>query len=155
MAKIQDIVKVEIKRETNFVRSQNLDKILVVSSTYTGGTPYKIYTDLDAVLEDGYDIDTFEYKSASEIFGQEVAPDYFILTGSNTLSTANDYVNFISSFMGVNDQWLYLITDVMFRPTSVSFTETVKTNTVKAISQYIETTEKFYVLGLGYSTSAP
>lgn len=115
MATIQDVVSVEIRRETNFVQTQNLDKILIVTKHYNSTGAYQQFSSLDDAIAAGYTLSAtpWVYNAVREVFSQDVVPSYVLVTGNSALTNGQSYVDFISNFGGSNGQWLYLITDVV------------------------------------------
>lgn len=137
MATIDSIVKVQITRETNFPTVQDLSTMLILTkdALLDSDNLTKIYTSVDEVVDDGYDIDSFVYKATSLAFSQDIRPSKVIVGLRN--ESESTVVNDLTDVMEENNQWLYLITDVTGE------------TAIKNIAQYIETTKKFYVFARG------
>lgn len=127
---ITEVVTVNIIRETSFVREADLNTIAIISNNTTFTENYRIYTNLDQVIDDGFDTDTFIYKAVATAFGQEIKPKKIIVTGGAVAT--GGYVQKIVDTRASNNQFLFLITDA---------TENAD---IEAIAEYVEAQELFY-----------
>lgn len=134
MSSIKEVVTVNIIRETSFIREADLGTMVIISNNEVFADDYRIYTNLDQVIEDGFDTDTYIYKAVAVAFGQEVRPKKIIVTGGAV--TTGGYVEKIVSTIASYDQFLFVITDA------------TADADIEAIAQYIETQELFYAISV-------
>lgn len=134
MARIEDVVKVEINRLTNSVTTRDLETILVLTEHdvfSADSLKYRIYTDTKDMLEDGFTTTDNAYIMVSRIFAQDPRPTK-VLVG--TKATAESYLEALVKQQSVYNKFFYVITDA----TEVTDKE--------AIADYVETQNRlFYV----------
>ena len=72
MATIDNVVKVEIVRQSNNVTVRDLETILILTkhSRFTVGEDYRIYESTTDMLEDGFVTSDAAYVAAQRIFAQ-------------------------------------------------------------------------------------
>ena len=131
MASIQSIVSVSIERATNQATTQDLNTIAILTEHTRFVEDYKIYSSLTEMTEDGFLVGDKAYKYAQAAFSQNPRPPQLVVGKKAALDS---YVEAIQELEAAYNQWLFLITDA----------ESDADHT--AITAYIETTEKFYVL---------
>lgn len=129
---IQEVVNVTIYRETSFIREADLNTMVIISNNTTFTDPYRIYTNMDQVIDDGFDTDSYIYKAVAAAFGQEIKPRRIVVTGGAVAT--GGYVNKIVDTRAKFNQFLFVITDA-----------TASTD-IEAIAAYVETQELFYAL---------
>lgn len=129
---IQEVVTVNIIRETSFIREADLNTIAIISNNTVFTDAYRIYTNLDQVVDDGFDTDTFIYKAIATAFSQDIKPKKIVVTGGAVLTGA--YVQKIVSTRAAYNQFLFVLTDATADADQ------------EAIAQYVETQELFYGL---------
>lgn len=133
MATIDNVVKVEIVRQSNNVTVRDLETILVLTNhtRFTADEDYRIYESTTDMLEDGFLTTDAAYIAAQRIFAQDPRPSKVVI---GVVKTDETYVEAIVRQQGVYNKFLYVITD--------TDTDTEK----EAIADYVETQSRmFYV----------
>ena len=127
---ITEVVNVTIIRETSFIREADLNTIAIISNNPTFTNTHRIYTNLDQVIDDGFDTDTFIYKAISTAFAQDIRPKKVVVTGGEVAT--GEYVQKISDTRAAFNQFLFVITDAS------------ADTDIEAIAAYVEAQELFY-----------
>ena len=133
MATIDNVVKVEIVRQSNNVTVRDLETILILTkhSRFTVDEDYRIYESTTDMLEDGFVTSDAAYVAAQRIFAQDPRPSKVVVGVVNDTET---YVEALVRQQGAYNKFLYVITD--------ADTDAEK----EAIADYVETQSRmFYV----------
>lgn len=133
MATIDNVVKVEIVRQSNNVTVRDLETILVLTehTRFTSDENYRIYESTTAMLEDGFLTTDAAYIAAQRIFSQDPRPSKVVV---GVVKDEETYVEALVRQQGAYNKFLYVITDAA--------TDTEK----EAIADYVETQSRmFYV----------
>lgn len=133
MATIDNVVKVEVVRQSNNVTVRDLETILVLTNhtRFTADEDYRIYESTTDMLEDGFLTTDASYVAAQRIFAQDPRPSKVVI---GVVKTDETYVEAIVRQQGAYNKFLYVITDAA--------TDTEK----EAIADYVETQSRmFYV----------
>lgn len=129
MATIEDVVKIDINRETSTVTLRDLQTMLILTEHEAFTEDYRIYTEARQMLEDGFKVDDKAYKAASKAFSQDPRPAKVMI---GRKGVGESYVDAIVRQQGANSKFFYLITDA-------------KDDTDKeAISDYVETQNRMF-----------
>lgn len=129
-SKLSEVVNVVIRRETSFIREADLNTMAIVSNNTTFTDAYRIYTNIDQILDDGFDTDSYVYKAAAMAFGQEIKPAKIVVTGGAVAT--GGYVTKLTSTLNAYNQFLFVVTDA-----------TAEAD-ILAIAAYVQTQELFY-----------
>lgn len=112
MLTVDDIIKVNITRETSSKTIRDLQTIAVLSKHEVFPETYRIYTNSADMLVDGFATTDFAYIAVSDILSQnpQVAE---VVVGKAVEGDAGtvDYVANILELQGANSNWFFLITD--------------------------------------------
>lgn len=133
MATIDNVVKVEVVRQSNNVTVRDLETILVLTNhtRFTADEDYRIYESTTDMLEDGFVTSDAAYVAAQRIFSQDPRPSKIVV---GVVKTDETYVDAIVRQQGAYNKFLYVITDAA--------TDAEK----EAIADYVETQSRmFYV----------
>lgn len=133
MATIDNVVKVEVVRQSNNVTVRDLETILVLTkhSRFAADEGYRIYESTTDMLEDGFVTSDAAYVAAQRIFAQDPRPSKVVV---GVVEDTETYVEALVRQQGVYNKFLYVITDAA--------TDTEK----EAIADYVETQSRmFYV----------
>ncbi len=133
MATIDNVVKVEVVRQSNNVTVRDLETILFLTkhTRFTADEDYRIYESTTAMLEDGFLTTDAAYIAAQRVFAQDPRPSKAVV---GVVKDGETYVEALVRQQGVYNKFLYVITDAA--------TDTEK----EAIADYIETQSRmFYV----------
>lgn len=133
MATIDNVVKVEVVRQSNNVTVRDLETILVLTkhTRFTTDEDYHIYESTTDMLEDGFETTDKAYVAAQRIFSQDPRPSKVVI---GVVKDAETYVEAIVRQQGTYNKFLYVITDAT--------TDAEK----EAIADYVETQSRmFYV----------
>lgn len=136
MASIDNVVGVSITAETTFPTVRDLNTIAVLSEHTVFAEDFRVYESAAALLDDGFLIGDFAYKSASLIFQQNPRARKVII--GKKLS-ADSYVTAITKLIAATNQWLFLITDA------------ATDADILAIAGFIQTSRKLF----GFSSNDP
>lgn len=127
---LKEVVSVVINRETSFIREADLNTTLILSNNTKFTDAYRIYTDLDALIDDGFDTDSFVYKAVQLAFSQSPRPKKIVVSGG-TVATGG-YVTKITNTRAAYNQFLFLVTDA------------TADADIEAIAAYVQAQELFY-----------
>lgn len=133
MATIDNVVKVEVVRQSNNVTVRDLETILVLTkhSRFTADEDYRIYESTTDMLEDGFVTSDAAYIAAQRIFSQDPRPSKIVV---GVVKDGETYVEALVRQQGAYNKFLYVITDAA--------TDAEK----EAIADYVETQSRmFYV----------
>lgn len=137
MATIDNVVKVEVVRQSNNVTVRDLETILILTkhSRFTVDEDYRIYESTTDMLEDGFLTSDAAYIAAQRIFAQDPRPSKVVVGVVKTVDlTTETYVEALVRQQGAYNKFLYVITDAA--------TDAEK----EAIADYVETQSRmFYV----------
>lgn len=140
MATINDVVKIEIKRQSNQVTTRDLETILVLTTHNRFTDSQRVYTDTTDMLEDGFLVTDSAYKAVSLIFSQDPRPSKVVVGKKE----ANDtYVEAIVKQQAGKLKFFYVITDAS--------TDADK----EAIADYVETQSRLFYVFADYNTLTP
>lgn len=129
MTEIQDIVNVQITRQTETVDRVSFGTPLFLVAVTTVTERVKTYSNIDAVGDDYNETDV-AYKMAQAAFSQEIRPRR-IMIGQK--ASAETYTEALSAIVDVNNDWYALAA------------ETIDATEIKAIAAWMETRRKIYV----------
>lgn len=134
MIDLSNFVKVSITRLTNFATVRDLNTIAIMAKHTVFSSPevYREYTSIDEVSEDGFDEGDYVYDAVNIIFSQNPKPQKVIV---GVVGTTQPYDEAIQSLSNATNQWLWVITDDRNKASQLD------------TAAYIETTEKFYMIG--------
>lgn len=133
MATIDNVVKVEVVRQSNNVTVRDLETILALTkhTRFTEDEDYRIYESTTAMLEDGFLTTDAAYIAAQRVFAQDPRPSKVVV---GVVKDGETYVQALVRQQGAYNKFLYVITDAA--------TDTEK----EAIADYVETQSRmFYV----------
>lgn len=133
MATIDNVVKVEVVRQSNNVTVRDLETILFLTkhTRFTADEDYRIYESTTAMLEDGFLTTDAAYIAAQRVFAQDPRPSKVVV---GVVKDGETYVQALVRQQGTYNKFLYVITDAA--------TDTEK----EAIADYVETQSRmFYV----------
>lgn len=133
MATIDNVVKVEVVRQSNNVTVRDLETILFLTkhTRFTADEDYRIYESTTAMLEDGFLTTDAAYIAAQRVFSQDPRPSKVVV---GVVKDGETYVQALVRQQGVYNKFLYVITDAA--------TDAEK----EAIADYVETQSRmFYV----------
>lgn len=133
MATIDNVVKVEVVRQSNNVTVRDLETILVLTkhTRFAADEGYRIYESTTAMLEDGFLTTDAAYIAAQRVFAQDPRPSKVVV---GVVEDSETYVQALVRQQGTYNKFLYVITDAA--------TDTEK----EAIADYVETQSRmFYV----------
>lgn len=133
MATIDNVVKVEVVRQSNNVTVRDLETILVLTehTRFTADENYRIYETTTDMLEDGFLTTDAAYIAAQRVFSQDPRPSKVVV---GVVKDGETYVQALVRQQGAYNKFLYVITDAA--------TDTEK----EAIADYVETQSRmFYV----------
>lgn len=133
MATIDNVVKVEVVRQSNNVTVRDLETILALTkhTRFTEDEDYRIYESTTAMLEDGFLTTDAAYIAAQRIFAQDPRPSKVVV---GVVKDGETYVQALVRQQGAYNKFLYVITD--------ADTDAEK----EAIADYVETQSRmFYV----------
>ena len=133
MATIDNVVKVEVVRQSNNVTVRDLETILALTkhTRFTEDEDYRIYESTTAMLEDGFLTTDTAYIAAQRIFAQDPRPSKVVV---GVVKDGETHVQALVRQQGAYNKFLYVITD--------ADTDTEK----EAIADYVETQSRmFYV----------
>ena len=133
MATIDNVVKVEVVRQSNNVTVRDLETILFLTkhTRFTADEDYRIYESTTAMLEDGFLTTDAAYIAAQRVFAQDPRPSKVVV---GVVKEGETYVQALVRQQGTYNKFLYVITDAA--------TDTEK----EAIADYVETQSRmFYV----------
>ena len=133
MATIDNVVKVEVVRQSNNVTVRDLETILFLTkhTRFTADEDYRIYESTTAMLEDGFLTTDAAYIAAQRVFAQDPRPSKVVV---GVVKDGETYVQALVRQQGTYNKFLYVITDAA--------TDAEK----EAIADYIETQSRmFYV----------
>lgn len=133
MATIDNVVKVEVVRQSNNVTVRDLETILFLTkhTRFTADEDYRIYESTTAMLEDGFLTTDTAYIAAQRVFAQDPRPSKVVV---GVVKDGETYVEALVRQQGAYNKFLYVITDAA--------TDAEK----EAIADYVETQSRmFYV----------
>lgn len=133
MATIDNVVKVEVVRQSNNVTVRDLETILFLTkhTRFTADEDYRIYESTTAMLEDGFLTTDAAYIAAQRVFAQDPRPSKVVV---GVVKDTETYVEALVRQQGNYNKFLYVITDAA--------TDAEK----EAIADYVETQSRmFYV----------
>lgn len=133
MATIDNVVKVEIVRQSNNVTVRDLETILFLTkhTRFTADEDYRNYESTTAMLEDGFLTTDAAYIAAQRVFAQDPRPSKVVV---GVVKDGETYVEALVRQQGAYNKFLYVITDAA--------TDAEK----EAIADYVETQSRmFYV----------
>lgn len=133
MATIDNVVKVEVVRQSNNVTVRDLETILFLTkhTRFTADEDYRIYESTTAMLEDGFLTTDAAYIAAQRVFAQDPRPSKAVV---GVVKDGETYVQALVRQQGAYNKFLYVITDAA--------TDAEK----EAIADYVETQSRmFYV----------
>ena len=133
MATIDNVVKVEVVRQSNNVTIRDLETILALTkhTRFTEDEDYRIYESTTAMLEDGFLTTDAAYIAAQRVFAQDPRPSKVVV---GVVKDTETYVEALVRQQGAYNKFLYVITDAA--------TDAEK----EAIADYVETQSRmFYV----------
>lgn len=138
MLTVDTIVKVSISRETVSKTVRDLQTIAILSRHAVFTDAYRVYTDTDALLEDGFKTTDFAYIASKRIFDQNPQVSK-VVVGRTADSDTIDYTAEILALTASTNAWFFLITDAKDDADKI------------AIASYVEDKQMFYI----YSDSNP
>lgn len=133
MATIDNVVKVEVVRQSNNVTVRDLETILFLTkhTRFTEDEDHRIYESTTAMLEDGFLTTDAAYIAAQRVFAQDPRPSKVVV---GVVKDTETYVQALVRQQGAYNKFLYVITDAA--------TDAEK----EAIADYVETQSRmFYV----------
>lgn len=133
MATIDNVVKVEVVRQSNNVTVRDLETILFLTkhTRFTAEEDHRIYESTTAMLEDGFLTTDAAYIAAQRTFAQDPRPSKVVV---GVVKDGETYVEALVRQQGAYNKFLYVITDAA--------TDAEK----ESIADYVETQSRmFYV----------
>lgn len=105
---IKDIVKVTITRDSTPIRRASFGIPLLLGASKVFNERAKVYTDLDSMVEDGFEITDAEYIAASKIFAQNPRVEEIVVGRRTvdhafiTITTVTPNVDYVCTINGTD-----------------------------------------------------
>jgi hypothetical protein len=129
---VENIVNINITRQSQNVTRTGFGLIAILGDHDLNLDRYRIYSDLDEMVDDGFEAADEEYKAASAVFSQDPSVTEILVARKDNYEDPETWVEAIQGLREVNDDWYGLI--------ATTHSESDQLD----IATYIETTKKIY-----------
>ena len=141
MLTLDSIVKVSITRETTSKNIRDLQTIAVISTHNVFNDAYRIYTNSEQLLADGFKEDSYAYQAVSKVFMQNPQMSKVVVANSGDQVSGKDgqsltAVEQVRNLQSATKSWFYLLIETRDDSQKVD------------VAKYIETQQLVYVYSL-------